>query len=195
MQLVLFVILLFANMFSCSPKLEGVLINLDVNGMNATAIQEIENIRRETLLTKLYPTVCMDKSHLRALVDLCYKYEIDPDLALAIIYVESKYDPAAKNKQSSATGYGQLIKSTATAIANMIPEIESYNHSRDAYDPYINLHITIFYINRCIQSAGGNILNALRHYRGVEDRLYFNKVMKVRDELKSIKKMQRGTIK
>lgn len=156
-------------------------------------IQEFENAQRELILAELYPTVNMHKSHLRALIDLCYQYEIDPDFALAIIYVESKYDPMAKNKRSSATGYGQLIQSTATAIANMIPEIKSYNHSKDAYDPYINLHITVFYINRCIHASGGNLLNALKQYRGVNDQPYFKKVFAIRNELKDIKgRIQKG---
>ena len=161
---------------------------IDIDNMN-----EEERIIRSIKVASKYSMINMDKDHLLTLIDLSYQYEIDPDLALAIIYAESGFNPNAKNKYSSATGYGQLIKSTACSIAKDIPEIDSYNHNEDAYNPYINLHITIHYINNCLNASGGNVKKALKMYRGVEDPPYFNKVLNFRNDIKK-NKMRKGLI-
>lgn len=138
-------------------------------------------------IARKYPHIPMDKRHLKALIDLSYMYDVDPDLVLAIIYVESNFNPNAKNKYSSASGYGQLIKSTAVSISKKITDIKNYNHQRDAFDPYINLHITIYYINNCLKCSGGNIIGALKLYRGINDKQYFNKVIQKRNSIKASK--------
>ena len=176
-----------ASIFLALPSLSEVISKDTIISNDIEIVKEEKLEDRKERISKLYPTVTMDRDHLVAVINLCYKYEIDPDLVLAIIEAESRYNPKAKNPKSSAIGYGQLIKSTATSVSKLIPEIKNYQHYKDGYDPYINLHITTFYISKCLLSSGGNVNKALRHYRGVNDPSYFRKVTNNRIKLKNTK--------
>lgn len=130
-------------------------------------------------ISQLYQCINMDAEHINYVINLAYQYGIDPDVVLAIIWTESNFNPLAKNKRSSASGYSQMIKSTAVSCANNIDTIKDYNHSVHAMDPYINLQLMIYYIDRCLYTSGGNLDRALTMYRGVSSPSY-NKTVKDR---------------
>lgn len=196
-------LLIVSNILLLNPELESLINEWRIKYLNSPNISaDIENkeklnelnemddddrFMRSIQIASKYHMIDMNKDHLLTLIDLSYQYEIDPDLVLAIIYTESRFDPNAKNKKSSATGYGQLIESTACSVAKQIPEIKEYEHKKDAYNPYINLHITIKYIDNCLNASGGDVKKALRRYRGVEDDKYFNKVLSFRNDIKKSK--------
>lgn len=146
---------------------------------------DLHRIERMHRISKKYPTVTMHPDHLVTLIDLAYEYQVDPDFALGVIYAESNFKPTAKNPKSSASGYGQLIKSTAESAAKKLG-IENYVHHRDAFVPEINLRITVYYLSYCLESSG-NISGAIRMYRGVSDTGYQKKVLSKMDEIKKRK--------
>ena len=156
---------------------------------NNSIIQQYQIFKRKEDIKDKYKHIPMDLDHICYLIQVCSDYSIDPDIILALIEVESKYDPNAKNKNSSAAGYGQLIASTAKSIAKEIDFIKSYNHKIDAYDPYINIHLMVHYFSKCIDNNNGNIYRALKSYRGCNDVPYFNKVMSIRKRIKENKKL------
>ena len=158
------------------------LISIDI-------IQEKSSSDRREEIKNLYDHIPMNPDHVCYTVQLCSEYSIDPDIIFALIEVESRYNPKAKNKHSSATGYGQLIASTANNIAKELNSINSYNHKIDAYDPYINLLLTVHYFSKCINKSNNDIYKALKFYRGKNDVCYFNKVLSIRKRIKESKKL------
>lgn len=139
---------------------------------------------REQKIIQTYNHIPMKDDHIVYLVNLCYIYGVDPDLILAIIWTESHFNPLAKNKSSSARGYGQFIKSTGNSIANQIPEIQNYKHHIHAHDPYISIHMTIYYFNKLLNNNGGNVNKALKCYRGRNDNKYFKLIAQRREHIK-----------
>ena len=142
---------------------------------------------RKIEIKQLYDHIPMNGEHLIYLINTCNEYGVDPDLVLAIIWTESKFNPMAKNKKSSARGYGQFIKSTANSIANMLPEIQNYNHNVDAHDPYINIKMTVHYISILLNKSGNNLNKALQGYRGCNDKKYFKLIAQRREFIKKNK--------
>jgi len=137
------------------------------------------NEKRENRIARIYKEVPMDSTHIMYVIDLAYEYDIDPDLILAIIWTESNFDPNAKNKTSSASGYSQMIKSTALNCVKSIGSIKDYDHKVHSMDPYINLRLMAYYINRCLYNSGGNIDKALISYRGCNS-VNYNRLIKNR---------------
>ena len=128
----------------------------------------------------------MDDNHVFYLINKCYENDIDPDLLLAIIWTESNFNYEAKNKNSSASGYGQFIKSTGKFIFNQLYENEEYIHEIHSKDPYIAIDMLICYFKRCI-SVDGKIETALTIYRGLNDKKYIASIKKKRDYIKNEK--------
>lgn len=166
----------------------GLLLN---NNNIASKISETINYWREIYnyqkIIELYEHIPMNDDHIVYLVNCCYEYSVDPDLILAVIWTESQFNPNAKNKRSSARGYGQFIKSTADSIADTIPEIKDYKHHIDAYDPYISIKMTVHYLSSCLNRYGGNINKALQRYRGCNDKKYFKLIAQRRLHIKKNK--------
>lgn len=171
-----------------APSSINVVSNDDIISVDVLSVDQSINQRSNEIKAK-YDHVPMNPDHICYIVQLCSEYSIDPDIIFALIEIESKYDPKAKNKYSSAAGYGQLIASTAKSIAKEIDTIKSYDHRMDAYDPYINILLTIHYFSKCIDKAGGNINRALRFYRGLNDKHYINKVLHIKERIKMDKKI------
>ena len=147
--------------------------------------KKLIELNRYIVISQKYNHVSMNPIHIKIVVDLSYQYEIDPDLVLAIIEVESHYDYKAKNKVSSARGYSQMIKSTASSLAKEL-NITNYNHAIHSYDPNINLQLMIYYLSKCINSSN-SLESALRKYRGCNDKTYFRKVLNTRNKIKASK--------
>ena len=144
-----------------------------------------DNDRYEEIKT-LYSFIDMDDDHVFYLINKCYENDIDPDILLAIIWTESNFNYEAKNKYSSASGYGQFIKSTGKFVFNQLYEDEEYIHEIHSKDPYIAIDMLICYFKRCI-SVDGKIETALTIYRGLNDKKYIASIKKKRDYIKNEK--------
>lgn len=156
----------------------------NANGNNIY-IDKLIQMNRYIVISQKYKHVPMNPIHIKTVVDLSYQYKVDPDLVLAIIEIESQYNHLAKNKTSSASGYSQMIKSTALSLAKEL-NITNYNHSIHSYDPNINLQLMVYYISKCINSSN-SLESALIKYRGCNDKAYFKKVLKTRNIIKALK--------
>jgi hypothetical protein len=94
-----------------------------------------------------------------------------PDSVLvAIAYNESRFNPQARTRKSSATGLMQVI-----AGDNGLGEVNNqYDKSytvQDLYDPVKNMQVASLLLARKDQMAGatGNLHKALSLYRGAKD--------------------------
>ena len=139
---------------------------------------EIARVNRLSKIEKLYSHIPMNPEHVYYLIEFSFQSGIDPDLILAIIWCESNFDPNAKNKASSATGYSQMIKSTAIYCNDKIDLVDNYNHKVHAKNPYINITLMISYIKDLMERYNWNADKVLISYRGRNDVNYVRLVKK-----------------
>lgn len=102
------------------------------------------NIERTTDLFKVQ--IPMPREDIKLVLENAIKYNIHPCLVFALIEVESSYNPNSKNSSSSATGYGQFIKSTGKKMYSWVTGKEDYEHSVHAKDPAIAIPMIFRYL-------------------------------------------------
>lgn len=91
------------------------------------------------------------------------KYDLDPYLIAAVIYVESRFDPKAHSR-SGACGLMQVMPETGKWIAE---KINLTDFQEDAlYDPEINIKIGCWYLNNLKEQFPDNLLLVLAAYNG-----------------------------
>ena len=97
------------------------------------------------------------------------KYGIDPNLVLGIMWVESRYYPKAKNKNSTASGYGQFIKSTGKwTHESLLKRKDKYDHTVHPFNPDDAIPMMCAYLNHLIKISKGDIRKVLIRYNGNE---------------------------
>ena len=97
------------------------------------------------------------------------KYGIDPNLVLGIMWVESRYYPKAKSKSSSASGYGQFIKSTGKwTHESLLKRKDKYDHTVHPFNPDDAIPMMCAYLNHLIKISKGDIRKVLIRYNGNE---------------------------
>jgi soluble lytic murein transglycosylase len=79
------------------------------------------------------------------------RHNLDPALLAAVIYQESKFQPGAKSS-SGAIGLMQLTPETARGIA--IRTHGSAFHTRDLYNPEINIRYGAWYLDNLFRKYG-----------------------------------------
>lgn len=102
------------------------------------------------------------------------EHSVPPRLALAIVQVESTFNPKAKN--GSSIGLGQIQCRTAKGIGLT-------GDCNRLYDPETNLHYSFKYLKMALDRAQGNECHAATLYnRGIGNKptvsVYCNKVYK-----------------
>ena len=116
-------------------------------------------------------------------------YELEPALVAAVIYQESKFDPAARSA-SGAVGLMQLLPDTARGIA--LRTGGSQFREQDLLDPEINVRYGCWYLRHLLTKYDGSLDDALAAYnggqgnvdRGIrydETREYVARVLRLRD--------------
>lgn len=99
----------------------------------------------------------------------CAEQGIDCNLWLSLVMTESEGKANAKNRSSTATGLGQLLKGTGEYVYEDImgnPK-GSYNHNM-AYDPALNTRMSITLLGY-LKRTEGSMYAAIQSYRGKKD--------------------------
>lgn len=152
-----------------------------------------------------FSRVKLPETILWTLVDLVYHnsttFGYDPLLVLAVIHVESMFDPKAKGqyrdgRASGAFGLMQLKPETAYDVAKALGL--SFSGERDLYKPEINIACGVAYLTQQIalfkslklgilayNQGPGTILNDLKNKRPLSIS-YYDKVLKSYFKLKTI---------
>lgn len=100
------------------------------------------------------------------LIDMkCNEKEIDPDLVLGIIMVESEGHSGATNSYSGAAGLGQFMPDTGEFVANKYLNL-SYDHSTTPYDSATNIFMMIEYLSYLYDRYYGDTVSVLMEYSG-----------------------------
>lgn len=91
------------------------------------------------------------------------EYQLDPYLVLAVIWVESKFDPKATSRRD-ARGLMQITIGTGQWSAQILA-IEGYDND-SLYDPQINIRIGCWYLNNLCNQFDGELDVVLAAYNG-----------------------------
>lgn len=107
----------------------------------------------------------------------CLQQGIEPNLFLGIVMAESRGKASAKNKRSTATGFGQLLKSTGKwAYEDLLGFGKgTYNHNL-AYNPELNIMMSTAVLGELRREYNGNMYKAVRHYRGTDITGYLKEI-------------------
>ncbi|MFH1905440.1 MAG: lytic transglycosylase domain-containing protein [bacterium] len=91
------------------------------------------------------------------------KYSMDPDLIMAVIEIESKFDAKAVSK-AGAIGLMQIMPKTAKSLSREL-NIKKYNKN-SLYNPEINIKIGTYYLKKLLQEFNNDIDLSLGAYNG-----------------------------
>ncbi len=86
---------------------------------------------------------------------------MDPALIMAVIEIESKFDPKAVSK-AGAIGLMQIMPKTAKSISREL-KIKKYNKD-SLYNPEINIRIGTYYLKKLLQEFNNDIDLSLGAY-------------------------------
>lgn len=100
--------------------------------------------------------------------ELMVEKNYDPNILFSIIMVESRGKEAAKNKKSSATGYGQFIKGTGKYVYEaLLGNGEgTYNHPVTAIDGDTNIEMMVTYLDHLFTKTNNNFTKSISIYSG-----------------------------
>ncbi len=91
---------------------------------------------------------------------LSHEYSIDPILILAVIKVESHFDPKALSAKG-ARGFMQLMPVAARESAK---ELDIKDHHRRLHEPMLNVRVGVHYLAQLIKRFKGDLVKALLAY-------------------------------
>lgn len=110
------------------------------------------------------------------------KAQVEPTLILAIMAVESSFNPFAQSPVG-AQGLMQVM----TSVHN--DKYEAFGGNLAAFDPITNLRVGVQVLKECIQRAG-SVEEGLRYYVGAanlpDDAGYAARVMEIHGQMKSV---------
>jgi len=108
--------------------------------------------------------------------------QVDPALILAIVAVESRFNPYARS-QAGAEGLMQVLTRVHT------DKFEAYGGPLAAFDPVANLHVGTMMLQECIARAKGSVKRGLFCYVGavtVDGTFYLDRVLKVYERMQKV---------
>ena len=111
------------------------------------------------------------------LYNTCKKYNVPIEIMLAIYEKESGFYSLAKNKTSTATGYGQLIDSTAKSIYENYLKLGYYDKSKHrelCVDKKLNIQLSVRLMKYNIDSYKSNWKAVERYYGHSDSSLCYN---------------------
>ena len=91
------------------------------------------------------------------------------DLILAWIMTESTGQEKAKNPNSTAKGYGQILNSTSKFIHTTLLESDTNWYPDIALDGDVNLEMMVAYIDYLYEENDGNLYEIIKDYSGGSD--------------------------
>lgn len=93
----------------------------------------------------------------------------DEDLILAWIMTESTGQEKAKNPNSTAKGYGQILNSTSKFIHQTLLDYDTDWYPDIALDGDANLEMMVAYIDYLYEENNGNLYEIIKDYSGSQD--------------------------
>ena len=110
------------------------------------------------------------------------RMDIDPALIMAIMAVESRFNPFAQSPVG-AQGLMQVL----TRVH--VDKFEPFGGTMAAFDPVANLRVGAMVLQECIRRAGGSVEGGLSYYVGavtVDGSFYVKKVLRVYERMHKV---------
>lgn len=141
---------------------------------------------------------------IRKLVDENNQSELDTNVIICHIYMESRFDRTAAAAGSSARGLMQLLKapirelyrlenlkkprSARRAEADLYREADALHEGTDLFDEATNIRIGTSYLQalidkRRVDHAADAIAEAYKDYRGLRNGIYYTKINAAAEKL------------
>jgi soluble lytic murein transglycosylase-like protein len=153
-------------------------------------------------------TVHVDDSarlrEIRQLVRVNNRSELDDNLIICQIYMESRFDPNARAQGSSARGLMQLLKAPVRELyrvrnlkkprserqseSTVFAEADRFHDSPEFVDESTNIRTGTAYLQHLIESETARgaidpVAEAYKDYRGVRNGIYYRKIRSAADQL------------
>lgn len=96
------------------------------------------------------------------IIESSLRYNLDPDLVSALVYVESKYDPDARSHKG-ARGLMQIMPDTGRWIAQQLNMEEGYSDDK-LYIPELNIEFGSWYLNSLNKEFNNELILVLAAY-------------------------------
>lgn len=97
-----------------------------------------------------------DESFRKEFLEICYNYDERPEIVLAVIYTESRFNPNAVNAAETCFGWMQINEHCHT------DRMERVN-TTDLFDPIQNVRVGVDYLTE-LQSSGRTLKYSLMIY-------------------------------
>lgn len=110
------------------------------------------------------------------------RYGVDPLLVVAIMAVESSYNPIAES-YAGAKGLMQIIPKYH------LEKFEEFGGAHAAFDPRVNIMVGARILREYLMMHSGDLLNALQTYAGAmadKDAIYTQRVLNEKDHLDTL---------
>ena len=110
------------------------------------------------------------------------RYGVDPLLVVAIMAVESSYNPIAES-YAGAKGLMQIIPKYH------LEKFEEFGGEHAAFDPRVNIMVGARILREYLMMHSGDLLNALQTYAGAmadKDAIYTQRVLNEKDQLDTL---------
>ena len=177
-----------------NTKLENMIVNILELDTENVSLVESNNSYYEQLTTFKERAELYDKyeyalvyegertdityDQLKTGIDICEESGIDPNLLFAFIMAESHGQEKAKNPESSATGYGQVLKTTGEYVyENLLGNPQGSFTSTLLLDGTTNIQVTATYI-AYLRDNTSSMRELIASYRGYDDPDYYNTIEK-----------------
>jgi soluble lytic murein transglycosylase-like protein len=143
--------------------------------------EEVVAIEPEEVFTRI-PAKPVIQPPYRELVEAAAaRYNVDADLIISVIAVESNFDPKAKSRRD-ARGLMQLLPETATRLG-----------VKDIYDPQENIDAGTRYLRELLQKYGNNLVLALAAYNAGPERVQqYGNVPPFAETISYVRRVKRG---
>ncbi|WP_230867120.1 lytic transglycosylase domain-containing protein [Iocasia frigidifontis] len=96
------------------------------------------------------------------IIENSLRYNLDPDLVSALVYVESRYDPDARSHKG-ARGLMQIMPDTGSWIAQQLNRDEGYSDDQ-LYIPEVNIEFGSWYLNSLNKEFNNELILVLAAY-------------------------------
>lgn len=116
-----------------------------------------------------YNKYFISEKDMSTILEWSNKYNLDPNLVIGVMWVESRFYPKAKSRTSSASGYGQFIRATGEWTHNyLLKRKEKYDHTVHPFNPDYSIPMICAYLNHLVKITKGDVKKVLIRYNGNE---------------------------
>ena len=126
------------------------------NNKNGSYIKDDDLDLEFDLKLKYFTELIGDENIAKLTLNYSIEKDVKPELVIAIMKVESKFNPYAKNHNSNGSIDRGLLQLNNKTFSDLT--------SDEFYEPEINIKKGVEFINWCLKKSDNNLIKALAYY-------------------------------